>query len=185
MGITFGGWRIRFYGLLPLIVMHGAINAMAYLPRATREYNVANLPECRQIQAITHNPAEKAIPLIVQFLGNPDIRVRAYATIVLARRYRGSAGPYLREALSSTDDETVQSVIRLAHENAFQDLVPELRRLAWDHESRDVQMRALLQMMKLGETNEITCIASNHPDPIVRRAASRLLADQAPLLIPP
>jgi hypothetical protein len=48
--------------------------------------------------------------------------------------------------------------------------------LAWDHESQDVQVCAILQLMLLGETAELESIAADHPQPKLRRIASQLIA---------
>lgn len=176
MGVASGAWRLRFSGLLPLMVVHGIINAMAFLPMAVREYGIVSLPECRQMEALKEEPAERAIPLIVEQLGNPDIRVQSGANSILTTRYRDAAGPYLREALSSSNPELVTATMRIIGGKNFQELIPEIRRLAWDHESQDVQIGAILQLMLLGETAELESIAADHPQPKIRRAASRLVA---------
>lgn len=176
MGVASGAWRLRFSGLLPLMVVHGIINAMAFLPMAAREYDIVSLPECRQMEALKNEPSERAIPLIVEQLGNPDIRVQSGANVILTTRYRDVAGPYLREALASADPEVVQSTMRLAGWNNYRELVPEIRRLAWQHESTDLQVFAVLQLMSLGETAELESIAADHPQPKLRRIASQLIA---------
>ena len=176
MGVAFGAWRLRFTGLLPLMLVHGIINAMAFLPMAVREYDIVSLPECRQMEALKEEPAERAIPLIVEQLGHPDIRVQSGANVILTTRYRDAAGPYLREALSSSNPDLVTSTMRLAGWNNYRELVPEICRLAWDHESQDVQVCAILQLMLLGETVELESIAADHPQPKIRRAASQLVA---------
>jgi len=176
MGVASGAWRLRFSGLLPLMVVHGIINAMAFLPMAVREYGIVSLPECRQMEALKEEPAERAIPLIVEQLGNPDIRVQSGANSILTTRYRDAAGPYLREALSSSNPELVTATMRIIGGKNFQELIPEIRRLAWDHESQDVQIGAILQLMLLGETAELESIAADHPQPKIRRVASRLVA---------
>ena len=124
----------------------------------------------------TDQPAERAIPLIVEQLSNPDIRVQSGANVILTTRYRDTAGPSLREALSSSNPELVTATMRIVGGNNFQELVPEIRRLAWDHESEGVQVCAILQLMLLGETAELESIAADHPQPKIRRAASRLVA---------
>ena len=176
MGVASGAWRLRFSGLLPLMVVHGIINAMAFLPMAIMEYDIVSLPECRQMEALKEEPAERAIPLIVEQLGNPDIRVQSGANVILTTRYRDAAGPYLREALSSSNPELVTATMRIIGGNKFRELVPEIRRLAWDHESEDVQVCAILQLMLLGETAELESIAADHPQPKIRRAARQLIA---------
>ena len=176
MGVASGAWRLRFSGLLPLILVHGIINAMAFLPMAVREYDIVSLPECRQMEALKNEPSERAIPLIVEQLGNPDIRVQSGANVILTTRYRDVARPYLREALSSSNPDLVTSTMRLAGWNNYRELVPEIRRLAWDHESQDVQVCAILQLMLLGETAELESIAADHPQTEIRRAASQLVA---------
>ena len=176
MGVAFGAWRLRFSGLLPLMVMHALLNAMAFLPMAIMEYDIVSLPECRQMEALKEEPAERAIPLIVEQLGNPDIRVQSGANVILTTRYRDAAGPYLREALASADPEVVQSTMRLITRDTFPELVPEIRRVAWQHESTDLQVFAVLQLMSLGETAELESIAADHPQPKLRRIASQLIA---------
>jgi HEAT repeat protein len=176
MGVAFGAWRLRFTGLLPLIVVHGIMNAIASLPLWVMEYDIVSLPECRQMEALKEEPAERAIPLIVEQLGNPDIRVQSGANVILTTRYRDAAGPYLREALSSSNPELVTATMRIIGGNNFRELIPEVRRLAWDHESQDVQIGAILQLMLLGETADLESIAADHPQPKIRRAASRLVA---------
>ncbi len=176
MGVASGAWRLRFSGLLPLMVVHGIINAMAFLPMAAREYGIVSLPECRQMEALKNEPAERAIPLIVEQLGNPDIRVQSGANSILTTRYRDAAGPYLREALSSSNPELVTATMRIIGGNNFRELIPEVRRLAWDHESEDVQIGAILQLMLLGETAELESIAADHSQPKLRRIASQLIA---------
>jgi len=66
--------------------------------------------------------------------------------------------------------------MRLITGDTFPELIPEVRRLAWDHESQDVQIGAMLQLMLLGETAELESIAADHPQPKIRRVASRLVA---------
>lgn len=176
MGVAFGAWRLRFTGLLPLIVVHGIMNAIASLPLWVMEHDIVSLPECRQMEALKEEPAERAIPLIVEQLGNPDIRVQSGANSILTTRYRDAAGPYLREALSSSNPELVTATMRIIGGNNFRELIPEVRRLAWDHESQDVQIGAILQLMLLGEIKELESIAADHPQPKIRRAASRLVA---------
>ena len=66
--------------------------------------------------------------------------------------------------------------MRIIGGNKFRELVPEIRRLAWDHESEDVQVCAILQLMLLGETAELESIAADHPQPKIRRAARQLIA---------
>jgi len=176
MGVASSAWRLRFSGLLPLMVVHGIINAMAFLPMAIMEYDIVSLPECRQMEALKEEPAERAIPLIVEQLGNPDLRVQSGANSILTTRYRDAAGPYLREALSSSNPELVTATMRIIGGNKFRELIPEVRRLAWDHESQDVQIGAMLQLKLLGETAELESIAADHPQPKIRRAASRLVA---------
>ena len=176
MGIAFGAWRLRFKGLLPLVVAHGLMNAITYLPSAINEYDLVSLPECRQMEALGHEPPNRAIPLIIEYLGSPDIRVRSGAHAILESRYKYSAGPYLREAMSSDNVDLVQATILLANEHSFPELIPELRRLAWDHRSSAVQTCAVIQMMKLGDASEVASVAADHPLPQVRHAASRLLA---------
>ncbi|MEI8368432.1 MAG: type II CAAX endopeptidase family protein [Planctomycetia bacterium] len=176
MGIASGAWRLQFSGLLPLMVVHAILNAMAFLPMAVREYGIVSLPECRQMEALKEEPAERAIPLIVEQLGNPDIRVQSGANSILTSRYRDAAGPYLREALSSSNPELVTATMRIIGGKNFRELIPEVRRLAWDHESQDVQIGAILQLMLLGETKELESIAADHPQPKIRRGASRLVA---------
>lgn len=177
MGIAFGAWRLRFNGLLPLMVAHGVMNAITYLPSAITEYDLVSLPECRQMEALRHEPPNRAIPLIIGNLGSPDIRVRSGAHAILESRYKDSAGPFLREALSSDDVDLVQAALLLAEEHSFPELIPELRRLAWDHQSSAVQTCAVIQMMKLGDAGEVASVAADHPSPQVRDAASRLLAE--------
>lgn len=176
MGVAFGAWRLRFTGLLPLMVVHGIINATGSLPLWVMEYDIVSLPECRQMEALKEGPAERAIPLIVEQLGNPDIRVQSGANVILTTRYPDAAGPYLREALASADPEVVQSTMRLITRDTFPELVPEIRRVAWQHESTDLQVFAVLQLMSLGETAELESIAADHPQPKLRRIASQLIA---------
>ena len=96
------------------------------------------------MQALKEEPAERAIPLIVEQLGHSDIRVQSGANVILKNRYRDAAGPCLREALSSSNPELGTATMRIIGGNNFEELVPEIRRLAWDHESEDVQVCAIL-----------------------------------------
>ena len=185
LGVAFGVWRIRLPGLLPLMVMHGLINALAWLPLAITEYDVVSLAEFRQMEALKDEPAERAIPSIINHLANPDIRVQICANVILGSRYRDSAPPYLREALSSPDPVVVRATISIIGEQSIRELIPDLRRLAWDHFTADIQLGAVIQLKRLGDTKALESIAVDHPTPRVRRAASRLLADPSLLSSPP
>lgn len=185
MGVMFGVWRIRLPGLLPLMVMHGLINALAWLPLAITEYDVVSLPECRQMEALKDEPAEQAIPSIINHLANPDIRVQACANVILGSRYRESTPPYLRDALSSPDPVVVKATISIIGGQSIRELIPDLHRIAWGHSATDIQLGAVIQLRRLGDSKALGAIADDHPTPAVRRAASRLLADPSLLSSPP
>jgi membrane protease YdiL (CAAX protease family) len=109
--ILLGAWRIRLKALLPLIVSHIVINAAAFVPILDRDYQnllliervaphaldgLRSNPKCQQIAALTRQPAAKALPVLIRFLGDRDAAVSGAASWAITQYRRDEVRPYLR-----------------------------------------------------------------------------------------
>jgi hypothetical protein len=174
-GLMLGIWRIRFRSMLPLVLAHAIVNAVAILPALKVEYDyAANLwsnSRVRQIDSLTTQPTQKAIPAIVASLADPDKDASNYAILILTTRYGQEAEPYLKKALLSNEIGVVKNVLFLISLKRLSGFTEEVRRAAWSGNSRTVQLAATLTLRDLGDVEGLQEISRDHPDEIVRQTA--------------
>ncbi len=188
--LLLGAWRIRFKALLPLIVSHMVINAAAMAPVLSRDYEnvvllervapdlqdkVRSNPICQQIVALTRQPAAKALPALIRFLGEGDEAISISATWAITQYRRDEVRPYLKEALASGDKRLVSGallVIELKHDASLRE---EVRQVVWSGRDPDVQMPAIMTLYGLGDTEGIRRIAERSPNRKLRDFAERML----------
>ncbi len=172
-GVVLGVWRIKFRSILPLIFAHAVLNGFALIPHLKAEYGAATraYPKCREIDLVTREPAEKAIPRIIAFIGDDDELVSTYALEVLRRDYWSKAEPYLGRALASADNKTLVPLLFAVQTGAYVGLKGEVRRLAWSGGDVMVQLSAVLALEGLGDDRGLKKIAEGHPNDKVRGAA--------------
>jgi membrane protease YdiL (CAAX protease family) len=176
-GTIVGMWRIRFRSLLPLILAHIILNGVVYGPFLKFQYDQATSPNCRQIDLLTKEPVEKAVPAIVGFLADPDEHVRIYAASLLIERYRPSAEPYLKAALASKDKNVLNNALFVVEMCHYSGLQQEVREIAWSSDDRLVQIMAVNTLRWLEDAEGLRKIAETHVNERVRESAKARLAD--------
>jgi len=174
-GTILGMWRIRFRSVLPLMLAHVIINAVALVPSLKIEYDYASQlwakPPLAQIDLLTEEPIPRAVPAIIAFLADPDEDVRNYATLVLITRYRGDIEPYAKEALASSDPEIVKGVLFVIDMTRLSALGQEVRRVAWSSNDPTCQLAATTTLGVLEDAEGLRKISKEHPDETVRKTA--------------
>lgn len=179
LGTVFGAWRIRFRSLLPLILAHVVLNVGPGIHCLQVEWYAAEVmskPRCREIDLLTKQPTEKAIPSIIRFFADPDIDVRVYAQVTLHVKYRDAAEPYLKEALASSNKTILEGVLFAIERGGYSGLREEVRRLVWSAHDVDIQMGATDTLSRLGDAEGLRRIAQEHPNEAVRQIAGTGLA---------
>jgi membrane protease YdiL (CAAX protease family) len=188
-----GVWRIRFRSIVPLILAHFLLNAVASIPILMVQFNFARFaaeaglepdfgakvrssPECQQIYLLAKEPPEKAVPAIIGFLANPDDYVRACATDTLLKRYPNDIVPYFKEVLASGDTKTIGGVLFVIEMGRFSEMKPDVRRVAWSVDDQSIQLGATITLECLKDIDGLRDIAKNHPNAVVRRAADHIIA---------
>jgi membrane protease YdiL (CAAX protease family) len=188
--LVLGAWRIRFKALLPLILSHILINAAAMAPILSRDYqnlclleNVApdilvdaqSNPKCQQVASLTRQPAAKALPALIRFLGDSSDAVRICAMWAIKKFDRDDVQPYLREALASSYKNTVDGALWVIEDGRYSGLREEVRHLVWSSRDRTLRISATETLRGLGDSGGIKKIAEKHPDKTVREFAKRIL----------
>jgi hypothetical protein len=179
LGVLLGVWRIKFRSLFPLILAHSLVNAIATVPELRALYDVTPIlakPSVGQIGRLTHEPASKAVPLLIGFLSDNDQDVRNYAASTLLARYRGDAEPYLKEALLSKDSNSLEAVLLIVEMGRYSSLRDQVRDVAWSPAHPELQMSATLTLKALGDIEGLQMIAERHSDETIRRAAEHLIS---------
>ena len=131
MGAVLGMWRARFRSLLPLMLAHLIFNGVVCVPRLREWYQVAEIPgpiadslaehakkvrsnpKCRQIESLARQPAQEAVPAIIDYFADPDEDVCTYAMAVVGGCFHHEVEPYLKKPLSSRDKNTVGTALSL------------------------------------------------------------------------
>jgi HEAT repeat protein len=172
--------------MLAHMIFYGVIA----IPVLKEEYRVAELggpeyakvrsnPKCRQIDALTREPVEKAVPAIIGFFSDPEQDVRAHAAATLTTyttHYRVDAEPYLKEAIASRDKNTVDGALWVIGACGYSGFKQEVRDLAWSVDDLRIPLSAVLTLGSLGDEEGLRRIAHGHPNETVRRDAERCLA---------
>ncbi len=173
-GMVFGIWRIRFGSLLPLVLAHMILNGITLIPSLAAQYDVALMayPKCREIDRLAKEPPEKAMPSLIALISDRDELVSAHAVETLGRRFRKEGETYLKEALASSDDRTVQQALFAIEYYRYPALKSQVRAVAWSHKECRIRVAATLALWYLGDEEGLSEIARKHPDEKVRKAAA-------------
>jgi membrane protease YdiL (CAAX protease family) len=188
--LVVGAWRIRFKALLPLILIHGAINVAGSLPTLHREYQILRKlertapdllaawntnPKCQQIASLTRLPAARAVPALIAFLNDGNKNVQNLACWAITTYRSDDVQPCLGKALASTDKGTVDEVLFLIQICHCRGLREEVRRVAWSSDDRGLQISAMVTLLDLDDTDGLKEIAEKHQDKKVRGIAEHIL----------
>jgi membrane protease YdiL (CAAX protease family) len=194
--IVLGAWRIKFKSLLPLIVAHVTINAVATAPILHRDYEIlrsletsqatgeipANLlteftsnPNCQRIAALTRQPPADALPVLVDFLRDGDDAVGACAAWAIIQYRREDVRPYLKRALASTEKKIIDGALLILAIRPDPTLREEVRRVVWSTHGLKLQIAAIVTLQSIGDTDGLRKIAEGHPNKKTRNVAKRCL----------
>jgi membrane protease YdiL (CAAX protease family) len=198
-GLIVGLWRQRMRSLVPLIVIHVALSALATIPSTVETYQQAKMlelldddfgiradmedtfreirenPRAREIDRLARKPADVAVPALIQFLGDEEEAIRLYATSRLRGEYKAAACPYYGEALDSDDPEIVDGVLMLIFMVECRELLPKVRRVILEAPSLELATSGTITLDWLGDWKGLEQIAAQHPMEKVRQAAERKL----------
>ena len=172
-----GIWRIRYRGLLPLVLAHMILNTVAFGPLFFAQYNstVQSYSKCREIDRLTREPAEQAVPALMTLMADRNETVSLKALEVLATKYHSDAEPYFAEALASSDDYTVDRALTAIGLNGYLGLKPQVRTVVWSSENVGIQISAVLTLRWIGDEEGLSAILQKHPEERVRHAARDML----------
>lgn len=188
-GVVLGTWRLKFRSLLPLVLAHMLINSIATIDTLKQQYYRADLlrnsevapedigakfrsdPKCYEIWQLTSEPSDKAIPGIIEYLGESDVVVTSYAMSLLVNRYKADAEPYLKDALESHNKNIVKNVLFVVGFGRFSGLRQEVRTLVWSGDDQEVQFRAATALWDIRDMEDVREIAKRHPIERLRRSA--------------
>ena len=179
IGTVLGIWRIRFRSLVPLIIAHMLVNAIANAAYLKDHFALArswSKPECRQIDLLTKEPIDKAVPGIIGYFAHPDLDVRIYAEMTLVERYRGHAEPYLRPALRSRDKNTLDGALFVVQMSGYSSLAQEVRDVVWTADDPWTQLSATSALGFIRDSEGLRQIAKAHPSEKVRAEAEHMLS---------
>jgi len=194
--LVLGVWRIWFKSLLPLIVAHVAINAVATAPTLHHDYETLRLveglqamgelpanvlveftsnPKCQRIAALTRQPAANALPALVDSLGDGDDAVRICAEWAITKYHREDVRPYLKRALASTDGKIVDGALFILDMRPDSTLREEVRQVVWSSHASTLQISAIVTLRSMRDTDGLRKIAEGHPCKKIRDVANRCL----------
>jgi len=178
VGVLLSLWRVKVRSLVPLILAHVVLNAVALVPQLKTSYSAVPLmgkPKIAQINRLTYEPAAKALPLLIGFLSDADDDVCNYAIYILRSRYRNDAEPYLKDALSSKDAKLVGAVLFVVQTAPYPALKDDVRHVAWSAPDPQLQQSATITLMELGDLEGLQEIAKSHPQEKLRRFAESII----------
>lgn len=189
-GLALGAWRIKFRSMVPLMLAHIILNGVLGFSGLKTRYDYAQFssempsdffsrtrtsPQCWEIYRLTKEPTSKAIPAIIEFANDQDDVVSIYATTMIQNHYRNDAEPYLREALASDNNRTVESVLFSIGMGYWPHLAEDVRKVAWNHNDPNIQRRAALALYDYNDAEGLRKIAAEHPNEKTRDAAQEYL----------
>lgn len=179
-GMILGAWRIKFGCLLPLVIAHLALNAVALAPQFVACYDAAvtSYPKCQQIDVLTARPPDEALPKLIKFLGDPDDAVASHAIEALGRNFHSQAEPYLKDVLRSGDRRTIDRALFAIGWFHYASLIPEVRELVWSSDDAQVQLAALMSLRDLADEQGGRDIAQRHSDQKIRNAAKKWFVEE-------
>jgi hypothetical protein len=176
-GVAFGGWRIRFRSLLPLVVAHAALNGLLVGPHLWSEFGTAvgGYAKCRKIDALAMERPAKALPALMELIADRDDIVSAHAVETLAKAFWKEGEPFVSEALRSGDDRKIDRALFAAETLRYSGLKPQVRAIVSSSTHRELQVRAIITLWELGDEDGLREIARKHPDEKIRNAAARFV----------
>ncbi len=196
MGLLLGLWRQRFKSILPLIIVHAAVNGIVQVPSLWSSYQyeqwhqslpsdmkemtqgvLARLDETactdegREIWRLGNEPADRGIPSIIPYLGHENDDVSTFAFVVLVHRYGRSGASYYADALRSDNDRIVEQTLTIIGYTRCTELIPDVREVIANSTSTRVQLAAVLVLVDLEDREGLEAIAASHPNDKVRNTA--------------
>lgn len=178
VGVLLSLWRVKLRSLVPLILAHIVLNALAFIPNLETLYSsvpVMGKPKVAQINQLTYEPAAKALPSLIGFLSDADDDVGNYAIYILLSRYRNDVEPYLKKALLSKDARLVGAVLFVVQTAPYPTLRDDVRHVAWSAADPQLQQSAAITLMELDDWEGLREIAGFHPQEKVRRFAESMI----------
>jgi len=183
-GVLFGLPRLFGVGIVPMILAHSLLNfvlgASFFFVSLPEALPLARSTRCQELEALKAEPAEKALPIIIDALGSDDDQAIVCATMVLKHRYAAVAMPALGEALRSDQRSKVSGAIFAWSELACPELFPDMRRIAEKPADRGLQAISLAALAENGDGAWIRALANSAPDPRTRRMAWQALGEEPP-----
>ena len=194
-GLAVGWWRATKRSLLPIIVIHMAMNAFIVARDCPQQYQDAklynalgvtpeamNTEEVREAREASHLPAEQAVPRLLAISDSPDFAAGTIAYAILQKRFGREIVPLFGQYLESDDEQRIAQVIGFLNiENITErkddtSLLPAIRDAAQRSESSEVHVRALALFIDLHDVEGLTLLA-NHPKatPQIKASAQRRL----------
>lgn len=182
LGLILGFWRQWKRCLLPLILVHVLVNGVASIPpylnvtglnRAVEK--AAASPKGREIARLAKTPAEVGIPAIALYLDDADNATQAVAMDALRKNYGKAGSRQYAEVLKTGTDGQVEGILLVIDYSHCKELIPEVRRVVYEHPTLGVQICALIALDGMGDTEGLTEIARDHPVEKVRKGASMML----------
>jgi hypothetical protein len=175
--MIFGVWRISLRSLLPLMLAHLVLNTVAFGPHIYIQYNSAtqSYSKCREIDRLTSEPVEQALPSLMALLADRNEVVSNHALEVIGKNFRNAAEPYVAKALGSPDDYTVEQALSAVELNWYVTLKPQVRALVWSSENAELQLSAVLTLRWIGDDEGLTEIVRTHGNERVVRTARDVL----------
>jgi membrane protease YdiL (CAAX protease family) len=176
-GTILGAWRLRFRSLLPLILAHMILNGVAAGPRLWAQYGAAvqSYSKCREIDLLTRETAEKAVPALIVHMADRNEVVSLHAIDVLMESYRCDAEPYLAEALASSDNYSVDRALSAIEWYRLSGLKPQVRSIVWSSGDLRIQLAGVLALRGIGDEEGLHDVLQKHPEERVRHAARDML----------
>ena len=176
-GMILGVWWFRFRSLLPLVVAHIILNSFVFGPYLMSQYRESadSYPKCREIDRLTGQSAETAVPALIGFMTDRSDVVSSHAVEVLGRSFRSEAELYLAQSLRDSDDHTVEKALFAVEHLRYSSLAPLVRRVAWSSNDINIQMSAVITLRWIGDLEGVRDIAQDHLEERVRRVARDML----------
>ncbi len=181
-GVILGVWRLRFRGLLPLIVAHIVLNAVVSFPVIRAQYMLAaygeqvrSNPQVMTIDSLAEMAAEESIPKILEYLKSDEEDVQAYAIHTLASKFGDEGTDHFRSALRSDEKQIVRGVLNVISQCRCDSLTEDVRQLACTSNDTKLQVSALVTLKDLGDVPGLRKIEQEHSSEKVREIAGRLL----------
>jgi membrane protease YdiL (CAAX protease family) len=196
---AWGWWRQRHRALIPLMVVHVAVNAIGMVPvlvtlrqdmpawqamdrtgidLKSLFRQIERSQACREIDAIPARPMDKAVPRFMPFLGSDQEPVRLYAAARLETRYGKKASALYKQALlSEKNDRVVERLLGVVGFSGCRELIPDIRNVGMTSKDEAVQIAAVTALGDLGDSEGLRQMRKL-PSETVRRLVGLELSNQ-------